>query len=660
MARRTLSNGRYHSPYKEHGACRRHIWLRNFGWGALLFTLAVMAGGDLFAQDDVSSTTTSASIEFNISVQSLGSAVNAFAEATGWQVSVPTELIAGKTSSGVSGNHRPEEALKTLLAGTGVAYRLTDVNAVMLVPDAALPGASLPGMEGQGSSREPVDRPIDVAEPKPVKVPEIVVKETRKQESAQAYTDNEASTAMRIPVPIHDIPRSVEVVTRQVMEDQKVIRMSDALRNVSGVFLSQSAGGRGGEFTIRGFSTNLSIFKNGFRDDGTFGTRVPHDVINLESIEVVKGPPSYLYGRSDPGGVINQITKTPLRNPYYAAEMLFGSYNLYRPAIDIGGPLNASKTLTYRFNGMYESAESFREGVKTDRIFLAPTIGWEIGPRTTFRFEGEYFYQKSPIDRGIVSLGSGPAPIPIGRFLGDPTRRFDSQGGKATLILLHELNAQLRLRSAFRAAVTRENYSSLEADALDPLTGIVALGRYELPSVNQSHYWQNELLGTFTSWSIKHKTILGVELGREVQSQQFRGDFGALGSFINIFNPADRLFADGPLAFAGNFLSTNSILGGYAGDQIDLLPNLHVHLGGRYDVIEQKERSRPDDFDPTTRGTNSTETAFSPSIGAAYQPWPWVSIFANYTESFAPQFAGARSFTGDIFRPERGKAIEGG
>jgi iron complex outermembrane recepter protein len=309
---------------------------------------------------------------------------------------------------------------------------------------------------------------------------------------------------------------------------------------------------------------------------------------------------------------------------------------------------------------MYESAESFREGVKTDRFFLAPTIGWEIGPRTTFRVEGEYFFEKTPIDRGIVALGSGPAPIPIGTFLGDPSRRAQTQGGKATLTLLHDFNDQLRWRSAFRAAVARESYSSLESDTLDSTTGILNLARYELPSTTQSHYWQNELLGSFSTWSIRHKTILGAEIGREVQSQQFRGDFAGLGSFINIFNSSQRLFADGPLSLASNFLGTNSIVGAYAGDQIDLLPNLHVHLGGRYDVIEQKERSRPDDFDSSTRGTNTTETAFSPSIGAAYQPWPWVSIFANYTESFSPQFPGARNFGGGLFRPERGKAIEGG
>ena len=203
------------------------------------------------------------------------------------------------------------------------------------------------------------------------------------------YAADEASTATRMPVPIEDIPRSVETVTRQVIDDQKVIRMSDALRNVSGTSMPSTQGGRGGDFMIRGFRSDLNVFKNGFREDSTFGARAARDIANLQNIEVVKGPPSYLYGRADPGGVINQITKDPLRTRYYSGEMIFGNYNLYRPTIDIGGPLNDSRTLTYRLNGVYESAESYREGVKSERVFLAPTFGWEATSRDTFRLELE-------------------------------------------------------------------------------------------------------------------------------------------------------------------------------------------------------------------------------------------------------------------------------
>jgi len=655
MSRYQDSNGRW--PYQ---------WL----WGLLLIALIVPVAGDLSAQEVVPSGTQSASVNFNIPAQPLGSALNAFAEVTGWQVSVPTELITGRTSSGLSGNHQPEEALQALLVGTGLTYRLTDTNAVTLLPGAAMPGVAAPSVsENQVTPPGSAGGPAEAVESKPVKVPEIVVKEAR-QRKDKSYTVDDVSTATRIPVPVHDTPRSVEVVTKQVLEDQKVIRFSEALRNVSGVSQFSTQGGQGGSVMIRGFASDQSVFKNGFRDDSFFSSRAQRDIINIESIEVIKGPPSFLYGRADPGGVINQITKAPLKTPYYSAEMILGNYDLYRPQIDIGGPLNESKTLTYRFNGLYESAGSYREGVRSERIFLAPTFGWEAGPRTTFRFEGEYLYDNRPIDRGLVAIGGGVAPIPIGRFLGDPTRKLETHHGKATLTFLHDFNDIFRWRTAFRTAVARGRYSSLESNFLvgDESAGILNLARYEIPTTTQSHFLQNELHGRFSTGPFEHKAIAGVELGREVASESASGDFGGDTSdpgvipfsFINIFNPTDRLFVDTPLTKFSNTKTVNNILGFYFGDHVSLLDKLHLHGGGRFDYFKQNLTVRPDDFTPTQSQDSQTDLAFSPSIGLTYQPWKPIALFVNYTESFAPQAPGSRSITGNLFNPERGKSVEGG
>ena len=639
-------------------------WMRRLTRILFLVTLIAPVAGDIFAQDDVSSKAPSAPVDFKIPTQSLGSALNVFAEATGWQVSVPTELIAGKTSSGITGSYQPEEALQSLLTGSGITYRLTAMNTVTLVPSAV--SRSTP--ETQPVPLEPMGRaPVDIVDSKPVKVPEIVVKETRRREN-QSYTVEEVSSATRIPVPVHDTPRSVEVVTKQVLEDQKVIRFSEALRNVSGVSQFSTQGGQAGSFMIRGFVSDLNVFKNGFRDDSTFSSRAQRDIINIESIEVIKGPPSYLFGRSDPGGVINQITKAPLKNPYYSAELLFGNYDLYRPTIDIGGPLNESKTLTYRFNGLYENAGSYREGVRSERIFLAPTFGWELGPRTTFRFDAEYLYDNSPIDRGLVAIGGGVAPIPVTRFLGDPTRKHETNHGKATLTFLHDFNDMFRWRTAFRAAVTRSRYSSLESWFLvgDENDGILNLAQFAIPTTVQSHYLQNELHGQFSTGPIKHKTIVGIELGREVSSASVSGDFGGdtttpgAFSFINIFNPADRLFLNGPLTKFSNTKNVNNILGVYFGDHVSLLENLHLHGGGRFDYFKQTLVNRPHDLDPTQTEDSQTDLAFSPSVGVTYQPWKPIALFANYTQSFAPQADAARSISGTLFDPERGRAYEGG
>lgn len=665
MERREMNNNEDCVSYcRKQGAGWTDPWPRRLSWMLFLFTLAAPVAGDSFAQDNAPSVAPSASVEFHIPMQPLSTALNAFAESTGWQVSVPTELIIGKTSSGITGSHQPEEALRSLLTNSGVTYRLTAANAVTLVPSAV--SSSTP--EAQTVPLEPIGTgPTDIVDSKPVKVPEIVVKEVRKRES-QAYTVDDTSTATRIPVPVHDTPRSVEVVTRQVLEDQKVIRFSDALRNVSGVSQSNNQGGQSGQFMIRGFVSGLNTFKNGFRDDDTFGTRTQRDIINLERIEVVKGPPSYLYGRSDPGGIINQITKAPLRNHYYSAEMLIGSYGLYRPQFDIGGPLNESKTLTFRFNGLFESAGSFRDGVESTRTFLAPTIGWEIGPRTTLRVEGEYLYTRAPIDRGLVALGGGVAPIPISRFLGDPTRKNETNHGKATITLLHEFNDLFTWRTAFRSAISRTRYSSRESWFFvgDENDGILNVAQFYIPTITQSHYLQNELHGKFSTGPIKHKTLVGIELGREVDvasvSEDFGGDTTTPGafSFINIFNPADRLFLDTPLLKSSNQKTVNNILGVYFGDHVSLLDNLHVHGGGRFDYFKQHLTNRPTDFDPAQTEDSQTKVAFSPSVGVTYQPWKPVALFANYTESFAPQTGGVRSFDGTLFEPERGKAYEGG
>lgn len=490
----------------------------------------------------------------------------------------------------------------------------------------------------------------------PVTLPELMIMHVRET----SYITEESSTATRIPVPIQDVPRSIGVVTEDIIKSQKAFRMEDAIQNISGTFMSDSQGGRAGEFVIRGFPSDGNVFKNGFREDGKFTVQSSRDIANIESIEVVKGPPSYLYGRADPGGVINQVTKAPLAYRYFSGEMNFGSYGFYRPSIDIGGPLNESGSLTSRLNAAYESADSYRNGVHTERFFIAPIIGWKLSSQTSLRLEGEYMHNQFPIDRGLVALGNGPAPVPMGTFLGDPRRNSTTHQGSTTLTLLHQFNDTFTWRSALRTAVSSQRYSSLESNVFDESTGILTLAHYQIPTSSQSHYVQNELHAAFSTGSVKHKTLFGLELGREYYNEKTSGDFAELGSYINVFNPSDRQFVDGTLTTFFKGKETNNALGLYFGDQISLLPNLHMHAGGRFDVFEQNRVNHPHAFLEEGFKEKQVNRAFSPSIGMTYQPWRQVAIFANYTRSFLPNSSGARSFDGKLFRPETGEAYEGG
>lgn len=199
---------------------------------------------------------------------------------------------------------------------------------------------------------------------------EIEILVTGEQETGYRVTN--ATTGTRTDTPLRDIPQSIQVVPRQVLEDQQIIRVGDALQNVSGVNNLGSYSGYEELIKIRGFDVNT--FQGGYFRDGirlfTFGFP---ETANLEQIEVLKGPASILFGQAQPGGIVNLVTKKPLNEPYYFLEGTVGNYDTYRGAIDLSGPLNDSGTLLYRLNGFYENAGSFRDFVEGN-VYLLPQL----------------------------------------------------------------------------------------------------------------------------------------------------------------------------------------------------------------------------------------------------------------------------------------------
>jgi iron complex outermembrane recepter protein len=200
-------------------------------------------------------------------------------------------------------------------------------------------------------------------------------------EQDEGYNPAQATTATRTDTPLRDIPQSIQVIPRQVIEDQAITRTSDALRNVSGVSVQRDFGDSIDVFTIRGF-TSFQNLRNGARFESAY---LSPD--NVERIEVLKGPASVLYGQIEPGGIVNYVTEQPLSDPYYSFEFTGGSYNLYRPAIDISGPLTADERLLYRLNLSYENAESYLDFVNGTSLLIAPTLSYQISDDTRACFK---------------------------------------------------------------------------------------------------------------------------------------------------------------------------------------------------------------------------------------------------------------------------------
>ncbi|MEH2392105.1 MAG: TonB-dependent siderophore receptor [Nostoc sp.] len=466
-------------------------------------------------------------------------------------------------------------------------------------------------------------------------------------EQDTGYNAPDASTATKTDTPLRDIPASIQVIPQEVIRDQGATNVREAVRNVSGVTYAASYGNRTEGFTVRGF--NAETFLNGFR--GEDFSRTQEESANIDHIEILKGPASILYGRVDPSGIINRVTKKPLFDPFYELNFTAGSYGFYRPTLDFAGPLNDEKTLAYRLNIAYEDAGSFRDRVQTERFFFAPSFTYQLGKNTSLNLDVSYLRDARPVDRGLVVLSDNKVPnIPIGRYLGDPTKQEQFTQTLAALYLDHRFNSNISLRSLFRYTASTESGPGatlqIFGDTEDDRT--FALGDSIGNQYYETYSWQNDLTAKVKTGSIQHTVLLGLELVRE---KSFFYDRDRSAGFIDIFNPSYNFtFGEFEPMRTGN--DVTETFGIYLQDQITLLNNLKLLVGGRFDTYHYESTS---DGVPVTP---DNADAFTPRVGIVYQPIKEVSLYTSYSQSFTPN--SGRSRSDQPFDPQRGTGYEVG
>jgi iron complex outermembrane recepter protein len=471
------------------------------------------------------------------------------------------------------------------------------------------------------------------------------------------YRQPKAQTGTKTDTPLRDIPANVQVIPRQIFEDQGGTRVDDALRNVSGINLSSSFGGRLSQFTGRGFA--VTQYRNGFLEGSSAGSLFRFTALtaietaDIEQFEVLKGPGSVLFGQGEPGAVINFVSKKPLFEPFYQANLTVGSYGLLRPSFDFSDRLDPKGNAAYRLNVAVERAESFRDFVDTDRLFLAPSLAWKLAPKTMLTFEGSFTKDERPIDRGLVALGRGVPDVPISRYLGPGTEpnKFDEKRGY--LYLDHKFNDNLSLRSALRLTRAEEiRPLAVQAGRLRPDNRTVPLSSNTISQLFDTYTWQNDLVSQFQTGPIKHTLLVGAELTK-VSGWYYNNFTGAVSS-IDLFNPDyNSVVVSTPRRAPGeDYTNDVKTIGIYLQDQIDLTDQVKLVVGGRYDGFdfEQIHQSAPN------RNVVQTGNGFSPRIGLVYQPSKTLALYANYARSFQPQLG--RDLDQSIFKPERATQYE--
>lgn len=439
----------------------------------------------------------------------------------------------------------------------------------------------------------------------------------------------------RLLEPIQHIPQSITVVPEELIQEHGVTNLRDALRNVTGISFQAGEGGgpQGDNLSLRGFNARNDFFIDGVRDQGSYF----RDVFNLEAVEVLKGPSSLYFGRGSTGGIINQVSKLPRLESFYAGSLSFGNGFLFRATGDINQPL--SDTAAFRVNFMAHREDVVdRDEIELKRIGLAPSMTFGLGTATQLTLS--YFLQSEDNipDYGIPFLFGKPAPVPRDTFYGlareDVEETLVNIG---TLRLDHRFSDTLRLRNTLR-------YSHVEREAAPsppriagsptsatPLSAITVTRNHPGRETTESMLSnQTDLVANFATFGLGHTLVTGVEIGTEsFDATRF--------AFSNV--PPATLLDPNPVPDTSTMSRSVSaitetdtfLVGVYASDTIKLLPQLDLVGGLRWDLFDA-------DFDNRTTGDkfSRTDRMWSHRAGIVFHPWPTHSYYFAYGTSFAP------------------------
>lgn len=468
---------------------------------------------------------------------------------------------------------------------------------------------------------------------------------------------------------LRETPQSITVLDAEILQDAGVTRLADALDLSASIARQNNFGGLWDSFAVRGFvgDENLpsSYLMNGFNAGRGFGG--PRDISGIERVEILKGPRAALFGRGEPGGTINLVTKRPTFETAGQLQLKAGSFETYRVDADWTAPL--SDSVAVRLVGFYEDAGSFRDTIETLKYGASPSIAYRISPATEVSYEMEFRRQELPLDRGVLALNGQLGIVPTSRFLGEPGEKpngLDVLGHQVELH--HDFSANWSLLAGFNYRETSLEGFSTDAELAVNRQPLYLDGRSLARERRFRDYdatyqvFRAELSGEFHVGDLRHRLMLGAdadEFGNDQIIHRYRppglssNPTVQQSNLIDIFNPVYGRFplpATAPLA---SRVETQGASGLYFQDQIALNDRLEVRVGARYDRYEQEFNNR----------TASLITALdvdrvSPQVGIVFDATGSITLYAAYGENFRP--LSGSDFLGRAFEPNVSRSLEAG
>jgi iron complex outermembrane receptor protein len=600
---------------------------------------------------------------------SIALALTQLADESGVRMIYRTRLTKDLTTPGLSGTYTLNEALDALLSGTGLGYKvMEDGRAVAIILAQADDGVR----SDAGAEALP---PIDVGA------------EERRHDgmsrgkgegggpggrfTGYAADPAKPAAASKTNVPLLQSPMNIQSVTREMLDDRQSLSLKDALLfSVSGMNMGYQNYDR---FMIRGFDTFDPMYRNGVRTP----QEVSRETGNIQTIEVVKGLSSMLYGRSEPGGLVNFVTKRPLFDQtYYSIQEQTGSFGLTRTSVDLTGPLFDDKTFAYRLNAVYQRSDSFLDFVTSRSGFVAPSLSWR--PIEQFRLNVEAEFRDrvyvEDTDHGIPVIGRGVADIPNSRYLQNPTfsvgRPQHTRKAFFGYDWTYDISPDWSVTNRFAYSFLPSRRNSTSPYAIDETTGIMQRGLFYRTRTVSTVSTNIDIKGNFDTGPLNHKVLLGFDyLNNRVTDAGcsfWMGscDYGAgiTSVPINIYAPYySPIRLDFQPPYNDFFKSREDQKGVYGQDFISFFDDrLHILLGGRYDWARYGSVTSGTSFaDIDSRYFYNPDSAFSPHAGVVVQPWPWLSFYGNFSQSFGLS-NGRPAPDAAALPPQRGLQWEGG
>ncbi len=478
------------------------------------------------------------------------------------------------------------------------------------------------------------------------------------EHESDGYLVERSRTATKTDTALIDVPQSISVVARDLIQDQSMQSLADVARYVPGAGMAQGEGNRDA-IILRGNSSTSDFFLDGVRDDVEYF----RDLYNIDRVEVLKGPNAMIFGRGGAGGVVNRVSRQANWQPVRELTLQGGSWDNRRASFDFGDAV--SDNLAVRVMGVYEDSESYRDGVELERMGINPTFALAVGDATVVRFSYEYFDYDRVADRGIPSFEGRPFRTDESTFFGDPdqspTHATVNQGA---LTIDHAFNENLRLRNRTVYADFDKFYQNVYAgNAVDGGTGLVPLAAYNNEQLRENFFNQTDLTFSAETGSVGHEFLVGLELGEQVtENLRMTGLFN--GTDLSFLVPATDPMVSVPVTFAPTELDNDNrgratIAAVYVQDQVQLSQKWQAVVGLRYDNFDM------DFTDRRGAGVNieTSDDLVSPRGGLIYKPVDNLSLYASYSMTYVPR-SGAQlaslTLTNAAFDPEEFENVEVG